>query len=103
MVYDYTFDARCKCARLIAGMPCTHRLTLAYTHRCSRRFRASDSVTCVFDFVDVSVQGTEGVPGPGKYRLVAQYPRRVLEDTDLRTLKDAGLDGRNEALMLEPL
>ena len=60
-------------------------------------------MTCVFDFVDVSQKAVEGVPGPGKYRLVAQYPRRVLEDTDLRTLKDAGLDGRNEALMLEPL
>lgn len=72
-------------------------------NRCSRRFRATDSVTCVFDFVDVSARGMEGVPGPGQYRLVAQYPRRVLEDTDLRTLEDAGLDGRNEALMLEPL
>ncbi len=88
------------------GVNHTRSLSLSRTctpHRCSRRFRVEDSVTCVFDYVDVQQKNTQGVPPPGGYRLVAQYPRRVLEDTDLRSLRDAGLDGKNEVLMLEPL
>lgn len=43
---------------------------------------------------------------PGSYRLVAQYPRRVISLQELSTsatLADAGLTSRQEALLLEPL
>ncbi len=53
----------------------------------------------------VAMQSGAGT-GPGTYKLVAQYPRRVIGLGALgpgATLADAGLTSRQEALLLEPL
>lgn len=77
--------------------------------RKGRRFRASDPLAALFDFVDVeaadgrskgdaggrssSAGGVQdGALVPGSYRLVSQFPRRVLSEEDgSSSLADAGL------------
>ncbi|EIE20461.1 hypothetical protein COCSUDRAFT_43901 [Coccomyxa subellipsoidea C-169] len=71
--------------------------------RFSRRFRASDPLLHLFDFVDAQEGAGEG---PGSYRLVAQFPRRVIGPhlpAPDATLADVGLASRQEVLLLEPL
>jgi hypothetical protein len=69
--------------------------------RYSRRFFASDCVGVLFDFVD-----SKGAAGrsPGSYRLVTQFPRRVIgvEERD-KELREVGLPGPRELLFLEPI
>ncbi|KAL4436090.1 hypothetical protein ABPG77_005538 [Micractinium sp. CCAP 211/92] len=94
--------------------------------RYSRRFRRSDTLQSVFDFVDVQ-SGTEsgviegaaaaaaGPAGdedgaapaiqPGAYSLATSYPRRILQDGPSAaglTLAEAGITAKQEALFLEP-
>jgi hypothetical protein len=49
-------------------------------------------------------QGAGGLD-PGQYRLVAQFPRRVLLPSigDQMTLRAAGLTAPQEALLVEPV
>lgn len=78
--------------------------------RFSRRFRRSDPLQAVFNFVDVE-SGRAGAASsrpppilPGSYRLATSYPRRVLEQDGAAasfSLADAGLAARQEALFLE--
>jgi len=69
--------------------------------RSSRRFRLADDAALLFRWVD-SLSGT-GL-APGKYRLVALHPRRVLEPGSApgRDLRAAGLASGQEALFAEP-
>lgn len=94
--------------------------------RYSRRFRRSDTLQSVFDFVDVqsgtesgAIQGAAGPAAaepaggngaaapairPGSYSLATSYPRRVLQDGPTAagmTLAEAGITSKQEALFLE--
>ncbi|PSC74230.1 acetolactate synthase [Micractinium conductrix] len=70
--------------------------------RYARRFRRSDPLQAVFDFVDVqSGGGADGSIRPGAYSLATSYPRRVLAAGGGQTLGDAGITARQEALFLE--
>ncbi|GAB4814648.1 hypothetical protein N2152v2_001694 [Parachlorella kessleri] len=66
--------------------------------RIGRRFRKSDLLQSLFDFVDV--QRLEGLK-PHTYHLVMQYPRKTFEEHSALTLLDAGLSAKQEALYLE--
>ncbi|KAI7837176.1 hypothetical protein COHA_008969 [Chlorella ohadii] len=69
--------------------------------RYSRRFRRSDPLQAVFDFVDVQ-SGLGGDIAPGTYHFATAFPRRVLEDgASAQTLEEAGLSAKQEALFLE--
>lgn len=88
-------------------------------NRKGRRFRSSDPLQAVFDFVDVECaqQGGGGEAGssgegsseqqggcgikPGSYRLVSQFPRKVLMDSS-SSLQDVGII-TDTALFVEPL
>ncbi|KAL3645386.1 hypothetical protein CASFOL_010566 [Castilleja foliolosa] len=66
-------------------------------NRRGRRFRKSDMLQYLFDFIDVG----RGVK-PGSYRLVRPYPRRAFGDGESKsTLNELGLTSKNEALYLE--
>lgn len=66
--------------------------------RLNRRFRTTDSLQSVFDFVDV--QRLEEAK-PHTYHLVMQYPRRTFEEHSELSLGEVGLKARQEALFLE--
>ena len=66
--------------------------------RCARRFDAAAALDALFALVESSAW--EGAP-PGGYALVASYPRRVVRRAAGSTLADAGLTGRQEALLIE--
>lgn len=69
--------------------------------RVSRRFPLDSPTSLLFHFCDA--KGAGGLE-PESYRLVMQYPRRVVEPGFVGTLEQAGLvAGQQEALMLEPL
>lgn len=72
--------------------------------RLTRRFRASDRLSAVFDFIDVS-SGKNGVPGldikPGSYNLVSQFPRQVFEEGGQFTLGEANLGHKQAAMFVE--
>jgi hypothetical protein len=91
--------------------------------RKGRRFRPSDALQAVFDFVDVeccssntagagadaaagggSAGGCEHPSGitPGSYRLVSQFPRKVFVEDGSSSLQDAGITS-DCALFIEPL
>ena len=38
---------------------------------------------------------------PGTYKLLTQFPRKVIVDTDANTLEDVGLSNKQEALFVE--
>ncbi|GAX85225.1 hypothetical protein CEUSTIGMA_g12645.t1 [Chlamydomonas eustigma] len=64
-----------------------------------RRFLMKDKVGLLFHFCDAN--GAGGF-SPASYRLVMQYPRRVIEPTMSLTVEAAGLvAGRQEAVVLE--
>ncbi|KAL3647205.1 hypothetical protein CASFOL_008173 [Castilleja foliolosa] len=66
-------------------------------NRRGRRFRKSDMLQYLFDFIDVG----RGVK-PGSYRLVRPYPRRAFGDGEVTsTLNELGLTSKQEALYLE--
>lgn len=65
--------------------------------RQGRRFRKSDALQSLFDFMDVS-----GGVLPGSYRLVRQYPRQAFTDAEHgQSFSDLGLTSKHEALFLE--
>jgi hypothetical protein len=68
--------------------------------RKGRRFRASDNVHSVFDYVDVQSQG-QGLK-PHSYRLVAQFPRRVFTEDAAGSLGEHGISG-DQAMLVELL
>ena len=88
--------------------------------RKGRRFRGSDQLQAVFDFVDVQCTGTDaaaaaggsgGAAGsdggcggvrPGAYRLVTQFPRKVYVEGSSQSLADAGITS-DSALFIEQL
>ena len=76
--------------------------------RKGRRFLPSDPLQAVFDFVDVQCAaaaegGDDDSCGikPGQYRLVTQFPRKVLTESS-SSLQDAGIS-TDTALFIEPL
>ncbi|XP_024174684.1 plant UBX domain-containing protein 9 isoform X3 [Rosa chinensis] len=65
--------------------------------RLSRRFRKSDKLQLLFDFIDVG-----RVVEPGTYRVVRSYPRHAFTaNNSLLTLRELGLTNKQEALFLE--
>lgn len=65
--------------------------------RHGRRFRKSDKLQSLFDFMDVGRRVK-----PGTYRLVRPYPRRAFSDGEsVLTLNELGLTSKQEALFLE--
>lgn len=73
--------------------------------RISRRFRPSDPLRTLFDFVDSSAELLDDQL-PGSYRLVAQFPRRVFTAAaaaEGATLSAAGLASAQETLLFETL
>jgi hypothetical protein len=68
--------------------------------RKGRRFRPTDSVASVFDYVDVQSQG--GGLVPHSYRLVCQFPRRVFAEGAEGSLGDSGISG-DQAMLVELL
>lgn len=62
--------------------------------RKGRRFRKTDPLQAVFDFVDVEC-GVEGCAGgvvkPGSYNLVTQFPRRVFTEGVAGSFADHGV------------
>lgn len=88
--------------------------------RKGRRFLPSDPLQAVFDYVDVECAGAgageaqeqQGAAAggeasgcgvkPGSYRLVTQFPRKVLTEDTTSSLQDAGIS-TDTALFIEPL
>jgi len=68
--------------------------------RLLRRVAKDDPIQVLFDFV----QATGDEDTPNGFNLVASYPRRVFTAADTnQTVQEAGLQGPQEALMLEVL
>ncbi|KAF1874028.1 hypothetical protein Lal_00041469 [Lupinus albus] len=66
-------------------------------NRRGRRFRRSDNLQALFNFIDIG-----RVVKPNSYRLVRPYPRRVFSDGEsASTLEELGLINKQEALFLE--
>ncbi|XP_019446606.1 PREDICTED: plant UBX domain-containing protein 8-like isoform X2 [Lupinus angustifolius] len=66
-------------------------------NRRGRRFRRSDNLQALFNFIDIG-----RVVKPGSYRLVRPYPRRAFGDGEsAATLHELGLTNKQEALFLE--
>jgi hypothetical protein len=67
-----------------------------------RRFAATAPLAALFDAVEAS--DVQTLPDADKVTLIASYPRRVFhrsEAADGRSLRDAGLTGKQEALFVE--
>ena len=73
--------------------------------RIMRRFLSSHNAKSLFSFIDgyekLHADGARLSVEPGSYRLVAQHPRRVVENTQTGTIADAGLTHKQEALMID--
>ena len=69
--------------------------------RLNRRFRRSDSLSLVFDWVDVSLHEKGIDIKPENYNLVSQFPRRVFGKCREETLENSNLAHRQEALFIE--
>mmetsp|Transcript_10297 Transcript_10297/g.19490 ORF Transcript_10297/g.19490 Transcript_10297/m.19490 type:complete len:431 (-) Transcript_10297:253-1545(-) len=70
--------------------------------RISRRFLRSNNVQALFDYIDVEELAKDHPPG--SYKLVTQFPRRIFTDGSAdQTFEQAGLNSKQEALLLEPL
>ncbi len=69
--------------------------------RLQRRFLCTASLVSLFDWVDsVGAVGYD----PHQYKLISQFPRRVLDPRDLaRTFEAAGLSSNQEVFLLEAL
>eukprot|EP00775_Hariotina_reticulata_P006310 gene6310-6545_t len=84
--------------------------------RKGRRFKATDPLQALFDYVDVECAGSSGSgdnsaaaaaePGfgfkMGRYRLVTQFPRKVFVEGLGQSLQDAGI-ASDTAMFVEPL
>ena len=68
--------------------------------RASRVFLQSQCANLLFDFADA--EGAGGLPFGG-YRLVMQFPRRVVDAASVQTksIAEAGLTSPQEVLLLE--
>ena len=66
-----------------------------------RRFLASAPLAALFEWVDTAL-ADPALP-PGAFRLVSQYPRRVLQHGAPGSLVDDGLSQRQEAVFVEPI
>jgi len=64
----------------------------------SRKFLLSHKIQFVFHFVDIYTDLM-----PNSYRLLTQFPRRVLDQDSTFTLYEAGLTSKQEALFVELL
>mmetsp|Transcript_22885 Transcript_22885/g.48397 ORF Transcript_22885/g.48397 Transcript_22885/m.48397 type:complete len:625 (-) Transcript_22885:1731-3605(-) len=71
--------------------------------RLSRRFLRKDPVKILFHFVDylLITEKEASDMKPGTYKLLTQFPRKVIVDTDANTLEDVGLSNKQEALFVE--
>lgn len=78
------------------AMECVVRLPDG--RRCTRLFLQEHPAKHLFDFVDL-----QGAVDPHTYRLVAQFPRRVLEADTSRTFSEAGFTGAQEVFFIESL
>lgn len=78
------------------AMECVVRLPNG--QRCTRLFLQDHPAKHLFDFVDL-----QQVVDPHTYRLVAQYPRRVLEADTSHTFFEAGFTGAHEVFFIESL
>lgn len=68
--------------------------------RAQRRFMCASSLRCLFDWVDSLGAGGQD---PDHYRLISQFPRRVVESPSSQiSFADAGLM-QQQAFLLEPL
>ncbi|KAJ9531041.1 hypothetical protein QJQ45_000958 [Haematococcus lacustris] len=69
--------------------------------RLSRKFKKSNALQAVFDYVDVQHQAATYLPGNCRYNLVNQFPRHVFQESDATgTLADMGIVS-GTALFLE--
>ena len=64
--------------------------------RMSRRFRGSDHLQAIFDFLDLNVPGIK----PRTYSLATSYPRKLFSDGSSLTMEGAGITA-DTALMFE--
>ena len=67
-----------------------------------RRFAATAPLAALFDALEAS--DVQALPDADNVTLIASYPRRVFhrsEAADGRSLRDAGLTGKQEALFVE--
>ena len=75
--------------------------------RIMRRFLMSHTAKALFLFIDgyekLHADSSRLAVVPGTYRLVAQHPRRVIENNDAGTIEGAGLTHKQEALMIDLL
>jgi hypothetical protein len=73
--------------------------------RLSRKFLKANKVTLLFHFVDyvICTQKEGSDLNPGTYKLLTQFPRKVIVDTDTNTLEDVGLVNKQEALFVEKI
>ena len=62
-----------------------------------------DPVKILFHFVDylLITEKEASDMKPGTYKLLTQFPRKVIVDTDANTLEDVGLSNKQEALFVE--
>lgn len=83
-----------------AGEPGVTEVQLRFAdgRRAARRLRAGDALALLYDFCESS--GAE----PGTFRLVGGFPRRPLPPpADGVTVADAGIQGKQEALLVETI
>lgn len=75
--------------------------------RIMRRFLLSHTTKALFSFIDgyekLHADSSRLAVEPGTYRLVAQHPRRVIENSDAGTIESAGLTHKQEALLIDLL
>ncbi len=86
-----------------------HKVELTYARPCqvrlpdgsrlARRFRKTDPLQAVFDFIDVQQKGVAFKPG--SYNLVNSYPRKAWVDGTAGSLEACGVSS-DTALFLEP-
>ncbi|KAK9842580.1 hypothetical protein WJX81_007176 [Elliptochloris bilobata] len=86
-----------------AGDPSAVDVMVRLPHgmRVSRRFLSGAPLAALFAWMDTEL-ADPALP-PGAFRLVTQFPRRVLEHAAPGTLADAGLSQRQEAVFVEPV
>ena len=69
-------------------------------NRLQRRFLQSSNLDMLFNWIDsIGAAGHE----PGQYQLVAQFPRRTIKPSLDQSFVEAGLNSRQEVLLLEAL
>ncbi len=82
-------------------------VTLLVRHRAGRierRFRYTDTIGLVFDWLEtLPGESWRAITDGGEFTLVIPYPRRVLtRDDEAKSLRDVSLVSKREQLMIEP-